>query len=95
MTALQFSEWIAYYSLEPFGEERADWRQAITSAIIFNANRGKNSKAAKPSDFILKEEEEPREPCTVRYTGEQTEEQQRNIFELVDKAAKARKGKYL
>ncbi len=83
MTALQFSEWIAYYSLEPFGEERADWRQAFTSCILANAHRGKNSKASELDDFMLKvEDDEPRE---------QTEQQQQNVFELMNKAVEARK----
>ena len=80
MTSLQFAEWIAYYSLEPFGEARADWRQAITSCILANSNRGKDSKASSIADFML-DTDEP-EP--------QAEPEQKNIFELINQAAKAK-----
>ena len=79
MTALQFAEWIAYYSLEPFGEERADWRQAVTSTILANANRAKNSKVAKFTDFMLNSEAEE--------THQHTEQEQQNVFERIDAVA--------
>ena len=43
---------MAYYSIEPFGEWRADLRQAITSMIIANVNRGKKSRAYKVNEFM-------------------------------------------
>ena len=52
LTHRQIVEWILYDSLSPFGDERADYRQAVTSALLVNVNRGKNSKAASPLDFM-------------------------------------------
>lgn len=54
MSALEFSEWLAYYQLEPFGDERADLRMAILASLIANANRDKKKrkKAFDPKDFI-------------------------------------------
>ncbi len=53
MSSREFSEWMAYYSLEPFGEERADLRIAILDSLIANANRDpKKGKALKPADFM-------------------------------------------
>lgn len=46
------SEWLAYYTVEPFGEYRADLRSAITSCVIANANRGKNKPPFKVADFM-------------------------------------------
>lgn len=43
---------MAYYSVEPFGEWRADLRQAITSMVIANTNRGKNQRVYKVKDFM-------------------------------------------
>lgn len=43
---------MAYYTVEPFGEYRADLRSAITSCVIANGNRGKNKKPFKVSDFM-------------------------------------------
>ena len=42
---------MAYYSLEPFGEERADLRSGIVAAVTANVWRGKG-RAAQPKDFM-------------------------------------------
>jgi hypothetical protein len=49
----ELTEWQVYYGLEPFGDERADYRQAVTSCILANVYRGKNSKEYKITDFML------------------------------------------
>jgi len=51
--AREFAEWQAYYTIEPFGEERADYRNAILCTLIANALRGKHGRRAKPKDFML------------------------------------------
>lgn len=48
----EFSEWIAYCNIEPFGEERADLRSAIVASTIANCNRKANKQAFKVSDFM-------------------------------------------
>jgi len=57
MTSSELSEWMAYDSLEPFGERRADLRAGIISSLIFNVNRGKNVKPKSPMDFLLSRDE--------------------------------------
>jgi len=52
LTAAELAEWMAYYEIEPWGEERADIRQAITSALIANQYRGKNQRPYKVQDFL-------------------------------------------
>jgi hypothetical protein len=47
-----FTELMAEEKLEPRGQSRADFRAAITSSVIANANRSKNQKPFKPSDFM-------------------------------------------
>lgn len=47
-----FRQWMAYYSLEPFGEERADLRSAIVAATIANCMGGKKGRKYKPKDFM-------------------------------------------
>lgn len=61
MSAREFAAWQAYYSIEPFGEERADLRQAITSALVHNSNvDGKKHKAKQVTEFMpFHEEPEP------------------------------------
>jgi len=64
ITYRELREWFAYYNIEPFGEWRADLRQAITSMVIANVNRGKNQKAFKPEDFMPFEKPKKRKPQT-------------------------------
>jgi hypothetical protein len=54
MTAKELGEWMSYYKLNPFGERRADVRQAITSCVIANANRGKNQAPFTVEQFMPK-----------------------------------------
>lgn len=47
-------EWQAYYQLEPFGEEVADLRHGVATAVLANVNRNAQARPQpyKPSDFI-------------------------------------------
>ena len=48
----EFAEWIAEYSIEPWGEVRTDLMLAQLCAIMVNAWRGKQAKAMKAIDFM-------------------------------------------
>ena len=48
----ELGEWIAFYGIEPFGEERADLRAGIVASTVVNANRGKKGRPSKPTDFM-------------------------------------------
>jgi hypothetical protein len=51
---LEFTEWQAYYELEPFGEEIADLRHGVATAVLANVNRNAEARP-KPyaaNDFI-------------------------------------------
>lgn len=54
MSSREFAEWMAYYGIEPFGEERADLRQAYTTAAVTNLHMAqtKNPKWTTPADFM-------------------------------------------
>jgi hypothetical protein len=52
MSYIQLIEWLAYYTIEPFGEERDDVRAGIVASTIANTQRRKGKKAFKPSDFM-------------------------------------------
>jgi hypothetical protein len=49
MSSREFSEWIAYCGIDPFGEERSDLRCGIVSSVIANAN---SKHRFKPRDFM-------------------------------------------
>ena len=45
--------WVAYTALEPWGEDRQDWRTAHSNWIMANI-WGDGKKKSKVSDFLLK-----------------------------------------
>lgn len=54
LTSEQFAEWMAYYSLEPFGEERADFRAGIIASEIVNMAGKASKRTVAPKDFMPK-----------------------------------------
>jgi len=50
MDSKELSYWIAYYKIFPFGDERADLRNALNCSILANAN---SKKRFKPEDFMF------------------------------------------
>lgn len=50
----ELTDWIAFYDLEPWGEERrlADYRAGVIAATIMNLFRGKGKSAIKPENVI-------------------------------------------
>ena len=54
MSSQEITEWIAFYSIEPFGQDTQYLGHAITAATIANVNRGKGQKAVKAEQFMPK-----------------------------------------
>ena len=57
MPSTEFSEWIAFASIEPIGDARADMQAAIiacTFANYFKAANGSKSKPCSIEDFMPK-----------------------------------------
>ncbi len=52
LSSRQITEWMAYFALEPFGEERADLRAALIACLIANANRDEKKH---PQPFRVEE----------------------------------------
>lgn len=72
----ELSEWIAFYSMEPWGCEVEDLREGIISSTIANVNRDpkKQPKPFKPQDFM---------PTWDKpLVKEQTPEEQKRIIEM-------------
>lgn len=53
----EFTEWQAFFQLEPFGAWRDNYHAAMLSALTFNIHRGKATAAAKVSDFMYEDPE--------------------------------------
>ena len=54
MSSRELSEWQQFYAVEPFGEERADIRNAISAAAIVTSLRGLGGvkRPVKPEAFM-------------------------------------------
>ena len=52
MTAEELGRWRAYERIEPFGENRADLRMAISTASLVNKGRGRGAPKVKAADFM-------------------------------------------
>lgn len=70
MSAREFSEWMAYYRIEPFGEEVADLRHAIGTAAQVNATiaaaGGKQQMKPDAYRVMPKEDDRPDSPEALR-----------------------------
>ena len=53
--------------IEGFGEFRANIRSATVATLLYNANRGKNKRAAKIEDFIAKRVDQDFRPAHLGY----------------------------
>lgn len=64
MSGRELMEWLAYARLDPFGEARADLRQAITSCVVANGLGGKQHQIR---DFVPKfDEDEAQDPVAMK-----------------------------
>lgn len=60
----EFFTWAAFFSLEPRGDERADWHTAMVLGQQANMNRGKNAPRLPLSRFLPRWEYKPRRKQT-------------------------------
>jgi hypothetical protein len=50
LSSQELAEWMAYWSIEPFGAARDDYRAGLLAATV--ANCAGSKKALQPTDFI-------------------------------------------
>src|SRR5690554_1412819 len=79
MSSRELTEWMAFFSLEPWGAEVEDWRAGLIASTIANSYRDpkRRRKPYEPKDFMPK-----REPLMV---GEQTVEEQESILRMFER----------
>lgn len=61
LSAKEFSEWLAYFQLEPWGEYRDDLRMGVLTVRVANALRSKDSQPTTLKDYIFRFDEDPEE----------------------------------
>jgi len=54
ISSREFTEWIAFYNLDPFGAEREDLRAALVAATIANTTRGDAQDPYTTEQFMPK-----------------------------------------
>lgn len=69
MSAREFAEWMAYSRIEPWGEERADYRAALICKISADIATPKGKQPMKLQDFLLKFDREPKVQTTEEMIG--------------------------
>ena len=54
ITSAEFTEWQAFYQLEPFGDVVADLRHGVATSVLANVNRNAEARpeAYTAEDFI-------------------------------------------
>jgi len=67
-----FYEWLAYYQIDPFGNERADYHAAMVVSTLANIHRDPKTQRQpyQPGDFMPQFEAQPERHQTV---GQQLE----------------------
>lgn len=81
ITPEQFSEWLAYDQIQPFGPERDDLRMGISTSALMNLQLDKKSKRIKPMDLMpYTEKPQPKR---------QTPEEMLNVFKAMTARQKA------
>ena len=73
---------MAYYALDPWGDQRADLRMAQLLSLYHNAHIAKKGQALAPAAFMPFRDEPPPAP--------QTQEQQMTVVQRMQKAIEAR-----
>jgi hypothetical protein len=53
ISSAEYTDWVAYYNIEPFGPKRDDLRGAQICAVLANINKGRRSKKYKTTDFLF------------------------------------------
>ncbi|QDU62173.1 hypothetical protein Pan216_30400 [Planctomycetes bacterium Pan216] len=54
LDSAELTEWTAYWNLEPWGEEKADYRTGLLASVMCNLWKSKKGKTYKPEDFMPK-----------------------------------------
>lgn len=52
ISSVEFTDWVAYYNIEPFGDRIADVRMGMIASTMANIHRDTKKPAFEPADFI-------------------------------------------
>lgn len=66
ISSADFAELLAYYRIDPWGEQRDDLRTALLCSVIANALASGKGRRFKLADFLLDFEAELKKPQTAK-----------------------------
>jgi len=78
----QLSEWMAYYTIEPFGQYPEFLRAGIIAATVANVHQGKKGRTFTAEDFM------PKEPGILKPKKQTTGEMKAAIRQIASWAKK-------
>jgi hypothetical protein len=61
ISSAEFTEWMAFDAIDPFGEQRADLRTGIIAAVTANHSFAPPREQRRPSDYMLFEDKRQRD----------------------------------
>lgn len=65
MSAQEFDDWLLYARLEPFDQERDDFRAGIIASTFFNMMKGEKVEPKSPGDFMFLGDPVEKPPATA------------------------------
>ncbi len=71
MPEKQFTEWLAFYQLEPFGILAEDTLSAHWKALYYNMNRGRGKQARKIKDYLIFRDQQQQKDASVLFEDEE------------------------
>lgn len=83
MSRRRLMEWLAFYRIDPWGEQRADLRMGVLASTMIQLGAKPSSQAPKPIDFLLY-------PETGPASQTQSIEQQKAFARMMHEAFKKR-----
>lgn len=65
ISSRELSEWMAYYSVEPWGAERDNLHAGIVASATINVWRGEKDEPVNAQDFMLQFGEDEKQPVSA------------------------------
>lgn len=59
LSARDFHEWMAFYQIDPWGDQRGDVQAGVIASTLANIHRDKHATPFTPRDFMWFTEREP------------------------------------
>ena len=65
LTSVQWSEWLAYYAIQPWDALRGEAQAALLACMQYNANRAKGAPDMNVADFLVWARKERPKPISL------------------------------